>query len=113
MGCIMKKVLFCLTLTLVILQSGCSEDSATKSTPICFGVSGFNVHVYNMWTNGSIDFYNVQGVGSFNVETSSGGESHSLHFTNIVNNYTTYTTDSFNVTIDGKAYSYPANACTN
>ena len=109
----MKRLFLWLTLTLVILQGSCQEDTAVKSTPICFVVGGFTVYVRNMWIAGSSDFYDLQGLGSFDVETSSGNEHHTLHWTNIVNNYTTYTTDSFNVTIDGKAYSYPANACTN
>jgi hypothetical protein len=35
-----------------------------------------------MWKSGMVDSYNVQGLAAFDVETSSDGESHTLHWTN-------------------------------
>ena len=58
--------------------------------------------------------YNVSLYGLLSSEetiSKTGETPHSLVWTNIRGNYTTGTVDSFNVRIDGKDYSYPADRC--
>ena len=92
--------------------AACSGNPSQPTPAICFSVSGFNVSTLHMWRSGGVQNNNVQGLTSFNETTSSGGETHTLNWTNIHNDYTLFTVTSFNVTIDGTAYSYPANRCS-
>jgi hypothetical protein len=78
---------------------------------ICFSVSGFDVTVANMWQGGGTHTTNVRGLAAFTETVSRGGETHTLQWTNIQNNYTTQRVDAFNVRIDGAALSYPGNQC--
>ena len=87
-----------------------TQPSAKES--ICFTVSGFNVSIANMWRSGAVHRSDVQGLTAFTETTSSGSETHTLEWTNIQNNYTTFTVTSFSVRIDGRSYSYPANKCS-
>jgi hypothetical protein len=111
------KIVFIVEFTVVAIfmmqYTSCSKDNpANPSAPsICFTVSGFNVSVNNMWKNGTAQTENVQGLISFSSTVSTGSESHKLDWTNIKNDYITYTVTSFNVKIDGVDYSYPANKC--
>ena len=114
----MKKKLVpiveCAALVLfVAFYTSCKKDNPVEpSAPsICFTVSGFNVSVNHMWKNGSAQTENVQGLISFSSTTSTNSESHKMDWTNIKNDYTTFTVTSFNVRIDGVDYSYPANKC--
>ncbi len=108
-----RTVAFALLLAVVLCSLESCGGSATQPTQaVCFGVSGFNVSVLHMWRSGSVYSANVQGLISFTETTSSGGETHTLNWTNIHNDYTLFTVTSFNVTIDGTAYSYPANRCS-
>ncbi|HEY4612492.1 MAG TPA: hypothetical protein VII11_05880 [Bacteroidota bacterium] len=116
----MKKYISLLSLATmaVVMLTGlftaCSEDEATEASSassICFSVDGFNVTVRNLWSGGGSYSTNVQGLAAFSETVSQNNETHSLQWTNIQNNYTTYTVTSFNVKIDGKDYSYPANRC--
>jgi len=97
----------------VALYGSCSKDNpADSSVPsICFTVSGFDVSVNHMWKNGTAQTENVQGLTAFTSTVSTAGESHKMEWTNIKNDYTSYTVTSFNVKIDGVDYSYPANKC--
>ena len=97
----------------VLSYTSCSKDNpADSSAPsICFTVSGFNVSVNHMWKNGRAQTENLQGQVSFSSATSAAGESHTLDWTNIKNDYTIHVVTSFNVKIDGVDYSYPADKC--
>ena len=103
----------CATLALVTaLCASCSSNNpAGPSASICLSVSGFYATVNHVWRGGGNQTENVQGLISFNSTVSSNNETHVFQWTNIVNNYTTFTTTSFNVNVDGVNYSYPANRC--
>lgn len=90
----------------------CSKKSGTGSdSAICFTVGGFVVTVHNMWSDGSAYSVNVQGRISFNREVTRNNETHTLEWTNINNNYNINAVTSFDVKIDGRDYSYPADEC--
>ena len=103
-----------LVVVFLAIAQACGGDDPTEpaSRPICFTVSGFNVSVANMWRLGGSYQTNVQGLASFNETVSQSGETHTLVWTNIVNNYTSFVVTSFSVAIDGRSYSYPANRCS-
>ena len=102
----------CLVTLVFLVSCGGDSPSAPSSTSsICFNVSGFSVSIVNLFRNGSPYSTNVQGLAGFNETVSQNNETHSLQWTNIRNNTTTRTVDSFNVRIDGRDYSYPADRC--
>ncbi|MBN2031249.1 hypothetical protein JW824_13525 [bacterium] len=86
-------------------------EEQDQDSSLCFTVDGFDITVHNLWSYGGSYTVNCQGIVSFKVVTSVGNESHTLEWTNISNNYNTFTVDSFNVKIDGKDYSYPKDKC--
>ena len=96
---------------LCVVSCGGGSPAAPSSSSICFSVSGFNVTIPNLFKGGGSYNTNVEGLAGFTQTVSQNNESHSLVWTNIQNNYTTRTVDSFNARIDGKDYSYPANRC--
>jgi hypothetical protein len=111
----MKKItgisilLFIMTGVSLMLSSSCDKEDEKEA--ICFTVSGFNVSVNHLWNSGMSETVNLQGLLSTQITISSGGETHNLLFSSIVNNYQSYYTQSFNATIDGKSYSYPQDEC--
>ena len=98
------------TSSFMVIQS-CSKKSTEPDKAICFNVSGFNVYVHNMFSSGYTHHVNVQGLASFDETVSVDSETHSLEWTDITNNYDIFAVTSFNVKIDGKDYSYPADEC--
>ena len=100
-----------LALVAALCASCGSKNPASPSASVCFGVSGFYVSVFHVWRDGSTQNENVQGLISFTSTVTANNETHVFEWTNISNNYTTYTTTSFNVRIDGTSYSYPVNRC--
>jgi len=101
---------------LLVAAQGCGggggDEAAGPSRPaICFSVTGFDVAVANMWAGGGMHTVNVRGLTAFRETVSRGTETHTLDWTNIQNNYTTQRVDAFNVTIDGRAFSFPGNRC--
>lgn len=104
--CILITMLFCFALA-------CKKDepTETEASSICFTVDGFVVTVHNVWSGGQTHTVNVQGLASFDEEVSMGGETHTLEWTNIVNDYGSGVVVSFDVKIDGNDYSYPADKC--
>ena len=102
----------CLLILFYSISCGGDSPSAPSSaSSICFNVSGFNVSVANLFRNGTPYSVNVQGLTGFNETVSQNNETHSLQWTNIRNNNTTRTVDSFNVRIDSRDFSYPADRC--
>ncbi len=90
---------------------GGDESTGPSQAAICFSVNGFDVTVANLWNGGGSQTVNVRGLAAFDQTISRGSESHTLQWTGIQNNYTTQRVDAFNVRIDGRALSYPANRC--
>ncbi|MFC1851494.1 hypothetical protein ACFL27_14960, partial [candidate division CSSED10-310 bacterium] len=99
----------CLVINLIAVS--CTDDDDDDGEPICFKVNGFYASVYHMWSDGSTHTSNLQGLRSFTETISRNGETHTLEWTNIDNNYSTDRTDSFDCKIDGTSYQYPRDEC--
>jgi hypothetical protein len=87
-----------------------TESSANKNR-ICFTVDGFVVTIHNFWKDGSSYAQDVYNRVSFSQTIKKNNETHALQWSNIEGEYGQNTLRSFNVTIDGKAYSYPKDMC--
>jgi len=102
-----------LSILLLGLFVSCSNSTEPerKTNPICFNVSPYEakVVVYNLWQGSGSQQVDLTGIAAAEIKVSREGESHTMVFTNVVKDG--WQIQSFNVVIDGRSYSYPANQC--
>jgi len=89
----------------------CEKDSPTQpeANVVCFTVDGHTVTLNNFWNDGTSYTKDLEGRISFDETTSRNNETHTLEWTNIIGDNNNVF--SFDVTIDGKDYSYPSDKC--